>query len=441
MEGSGYPSNEDSDAKQTTPLPYREGKGESLRQIESNTNSGNKFWASKLIFSYPILEGTLSVGGEYSYNHRTDAYTFLASDYVPVKATDTEINEKSAAGFVEYGRQFGKVFAQAGLRYEHLTNDYYSPTPNPSLGGEGSIYSQDGDAAKSLSTPLPPEGGAGGEAFPTATLSVPIGKMQLSLSYRRDIQRPAYSSLTSSTIYVNRYTYQSGNPYLLPTYTHSLVFNAAYKWTNLTVNYGRLKDSETMSTEPFPGSTNPLISLVRPINSEEGYNQLSLSLSARPTIGKWHPMWYAFTVFQNYKSRRAGEASITLNDPYVTLIWNNDIELPHSFRLTANAQWATKGDYNNFSITAQRFNLTLGVQRDFRLRGFGIPNLGTLTADLRCVDVLNTNKTEAVIYGVRELTTSNPARRTFMLDLTWKFNEARSKYRGCGAGEKQKARM
>ena len=39
------------------------------------------------------------------------------------------------------------------------------------------------------------------------------------------------------------------------------------------------------------------------------------------------------------------------------------------------------GDYNNFSITAQRFN------------------------------------------------------------LNWKFNEARSKYRGSGAGEKQKARM
>ena len=35
----------------------------------------------------------------------------------------------------------------------------------------------------------------------------------------------------------------------------------------------------------------------------------------------------------------------------------------------------------------------------------------------------------------------NPTRRTFMLNLTWKFNEARSKYRGSGAGEKQKARM
>ena len=383
------------------------------REISSNTNSGNNFWASKLIFSYPVLKGNLSLGGEYSYNHRTDAYTFQASDYVPVKATDTEINEKSAAGFVEYGRQFGKVFAQAGLRYEHLTNDYFN------------FGVKEDEVCRNY-----------GDWFPTANISAPIGKLQLSLSYRRDIQRPAYSNLTSSTIYVNRYTYQSGNPYLKPTYTHSLVLNTAYMWANLSVNYGRMKNSETMSTEPFPGSTDPLISLVRPINSAEDYDQLSLSLSVSPTIGKWHPMWYAFTVFQNYKTPTADGSIKTLDKPYVTLVWNNDIELPHSFRLNANAQWSTKGDYNNFSITAQRFDLTLGVQRDFNLR-----RLGTLTADLRCYDILNTNKTAAVIYGIRELSTSNPARRTFTFDLVWKFNEARSKYRGSGAGEKQKARM
>ena len=383
------------------------------RIIESNTNSANNFWASKLIFSYPILKGNLSVGGEYSYNHRTDAYTFQASDYVPVKATDTEINEKSAAVFVEYGRQFGKLFAQAGLRYEHLRNDYFN------------FGVKEDEVCRDY-----------GDWFPTATLSAPIGKMQLSLSYRRDIQRPAYSSLTSSTMYANRYTYQSGNPYLKPTYTHSIVLNAAYQWANLTVNYGRLKNSETMSTEPFPGSTDPLISLVRPINSADDYNQLSLSLSANPTIGKWHPLWYAFTVFQNYKTPTADGTIKTLNDPYVTLVWNNDIELSHAFRLSANAQWATKGDYNNFSITAQRFDLTLGVQRDFNLR-----RLGTLTLDVRCVDVLNTNKSAAIVYGIRELSTDNPARRTFLVNLNWKFNEARSKYRGSGAGEKQKARM
>ena len=65
------------------------------RSIESNTSSRNNFWASKLILSYPVWQGNLSVGGEYSYNHRTDAYSFSATASVPVKATDTEINESS----------------------------------------------------------------------------------------------------------------------------------------------------------------------------------------------------------------------------------------------------------------------------------------------------------------------------------------------------------
>ena len=383
------------------------------RTIENNTDNANNFWATKLIFSYPVLKGNLSVGGEYSYNHRTDAYTFQASDYVPVKTTDTEINEKSAAGFVEYGRQFGKVFAQVGLRYEHLTNDYFN------------FGKREDEVCRNY-----------GDWFPTATLTAPVGMVQLSLSYRRDIQRPAYANLTSSTIYINRYTYQSGNPYLQPTYTHSLVLNASYKWANLSLNYARNKDVVTMSTEPFPGSEDPLVSLVRPINSADDYNQFTVNLSAMPTIGKWHPMWYAFAIFQNYKSPTADGSVLTLTRPYLTFVWQNDIELPKSFRLHAAAQWANKGDYNNNRIISNRLNVELGIQRDFNLR-----RLGQLTLDVRCVDIFNTNKTDAILYGIRELTVHNPARRTFLINLTWKFNEARSKYRGSGAGEKQKARM
>ncbi len=89
-----------------------------------------------------------------------------------------------------------------------------------------------------------------------------------------------------------------------------------------------------------------------------------------------------------------------------------------------------KNDYFNF-----------GKREDEVCRDFNLRRLGMLTLDVRCVDVLNTNKTAAVIYGIRELSTDNPARRTFLVNLNWKFNEARSKYRGSGAGEKQKARM
>ena len=383
------------------------------RSIESNTISSNNFWASKLIFGYPVWKGNFSLGGEYSYNHRTDAYDFMATDAVPVKTTDTEINEKSAAVFAEYGRQFGNVFAQLGLRYEHLTNDYFN------------FGKKEDEVCRDY-----------GDWFPTFVISAPIGKVQLSLSYRRDIERPNYSNLTSSTVYINRYTYQSGNPYLRPTYTHSLVLNTAYKWMNLTLNYGRIKDAFTMSTEPYPGSTDPFISLVRPINSQEDYDRLTVIASARPVIGCWHPTWSLVAMFQNYKSPTATGEVITLSQPWLNGSWSNTIELPRDLRLSADLEWATRGEYNNFHITKPRIVASLGLQKDFSLR-----RLGSLTADLRCIDIFNTNKTDAVIYGYRDLTVHNPARRTFTLVLTWKFNEARSKYRGSGAGDKQKARM
>ena len=383
------------------------------RSIQSNTVSSNNFWATKLIFGYPVMKGNFSLGGEYSYNHRTDAYDFMATDAVPVKTTDTEINEKSAAVFAEYGRQFGKVFAQVGLRYEHLTNDYFN------FGKKQDEVCRDY-----------------GDWFPTLVVSAPIGKVQLSLSYRRDIERPNYSNLTSSTVYINRYTYQSGNPYLRPTYTHSIVLNTAYKWMNLTLNYGRIKDAFTMSTEPYPGYTDPFISLVRPINSQEDYDRLTVIAYAQPVIGCWHPSWSVVAMFQNYKSPTATGEVITLSQPWINGSWRNTIELPHSLRLSADVEWATKGEYNNFHITKPRFVGSLGLQKDFSLR-----RLGTLTADLRCIDIFNGNQTDAILYGYRELTLHNPTRRTFTLDLTWKFNEARSKYRGSGAGDKQKARM
>ncbi|MBQ4367069.1 MAG: TonB-dependent receptor [Muribaculaceae bacterium] len=404
----------DTDSPSSTTELTKPAEGDVVtRSIESDTKNGNDFWATKLILSYPVWKGNLSVGGEYSHNHRTDAYTFTASEAVPVKATDTEINESSTSAFVEFGRSFGKVFTQVGLRYEHLSNDYFD------------FGKRQDEVCRNY-----------GDWFPTAVISVPVGKVQLSLSYRRDIQRPNYSNLTSSTTYLNRYSYQSGNPYLKPTYTHSLMLNGAYKWMNLSLNYARIKDAVTMSTEPFPGSDDPLVSLVRPINSDEDYNRLTVVYSMRPVVGCWHPIWNVYGVFQNYKSLKADGSSVTLNHPYFSLAWQNDIELPHGFRLNVGLLWNSKGDFGNYRITRSQFAANVGLQRDINLH-----RLGSLTVDLRCIDIFNSNKTGITIYGIRELTSSNPARRTFSIDLTWKFNKAQSKYRGSGAGDQQKARM
>lgn len=383
------------------------------RKVENFTLSKNRFWAARLILSYPLWNGTLSIGSEYSHNKRTDVYTVESDDDLPVKATDTEIKEAATAGFVEYGRQFGRLYAQIGLRYEYLNTAYYDS----------------GKKSEAMSRNY-------GDWFPTASLSMPIGKAQLSLSYRKDIVRPAYSQLANSTIYINRYTYQTGNPYLQPTYTSNLSLNAAYRALNLTLSYAHTKDVVTMLTEHYPGAEDPYLNIIHPVNSTRGYDKWIIIPSLRPNIGKWHPMWSLALVVQNYKTLVATGEEMTMNRPFLQMVWNNDVELPAHFRLNAYGRLTTKGDYDNLRMTETTCNIGLGIQRDFNLKA-----CGTLTADLRCSDIFNTNKVGCIIYGSRELTTYNPGRRYFSLDVTWKFNEARSKYRGTGAGKGQKARL
>lgn len=388
--------------------------------VKTFSETSNDFWATKLILSYPVWKGNLSAGGEYTHNSRTSAYTVNTEAQVATSNSDIDIRETSTSGFVEYGRTFKTLFVQAGLRYEHIANDYY-------------LYDvRQDDTSRSY-----------GDWFPTATLAYRTPhQVQLSLSYRKDIRRPAYDNLGSSIMYINKYSYQGGNPYLQPVYTHNLTLNAAYRWANAMVNFQRIKNDIVLQTKPFPGSTDPMVSLILPENSAEAYNRLFLSLSARPVIGLWHPAWTASLSLQNYKtltldpSTSSGQTTITLNHPYAWFVWDNDFILPHDWRINAQLQYGTKGDYMTYRMITHNWNSNIGIQKDLATR-----RCGKFNFDIRCYDPFNIAKTGTIVYGLRQIEAHNPARRTIMLDVTWRFNEAQKKYRGSGAGQSQKDRM
>lgn len=398
----------------TETTTYHDGRPKSVNTVSYNTPSKNDFWATKLIFAYPIWGGNLSAGTEYSYNSRNSIYNVVSQNQLAVTGSDTDIKESSMSGFVEYGRNFGRFYAQAGLRYEHLKNDYYD------------FGKRDDEVSRSY-----------GDWFPTLTLSYRTNSnLQLSLSYRKDIQRPAYDNLSSSVIYINKYSYQAGNPYLSPIYTHNLGLNAAYKWINASVEYQRIKNDIVLQTKPYPGSTDPMISLILPENSKDTYNRLIMSVSARPSIGVWHPRWMASFVAQNYKTLTLDGTMTTLNRPYVWLGWDNDFILPHDWRISAGVNMTGKGDYMSYRMIENSWNTSVVIQKDVNTR-----HLGKFTFDLRCYDPFNINKSANIVYGIRQIEGHNPARRTLTLDITWRFNEAQNKYRGSGAGESQKRRM
>lgn len=406
--------NRNTDNSNTTETTTDNTSGEAAKHIVDNhTRSTNNLLAAKLVLAHPVWEGNLSLGGEYSRNRRTDVYTYESSEVLPVKASDNVITENMSSAFVEYGRRFGTVFLQAGLRYEHLNNIYMD------------FGVKDNDMSRSY-----------GDFFPTAVISMPVGKTQLSLTYRKDINRPNYENLTNSTIYINRYTYQRGNPYLKPNYIHNLVFNMAYQWLNVSVTYGRDINFITMLTEPFPGSEDPYVSLLHPANSDKAFNKFSLGAYARPVISFWHPVFSAHVSFQDYKQMDMTGKMVTLNRPQVQLSWSNDFVLPRDYRLYLNMFGSTTGDYANYRMTRGHFTAVLGAQREFSLG-----QAGSLNVDVRAIDLLGTNVNKGTIMGVRELVCYNPAKTTFELNVTWKFNEAQKKYKGTGAGESMKSRM
>lgn len=84
--------------------------------VHSLTDKKYRLLASKLVLSYPLLGGELSLGGEYSNTHRTSKYKVVPTNFV--SDDDSRITESMASSFLAYSRDFGNVSMEAGLRYE-----------------------------------------------------------------------------------------------------------------------------------------------------------------------------------------------------------------------------------------------------------------------------------------------------------------------------------
>lgn len=120
--------------------------------------------------------------------------------------------------------------------------------------------------------------------FPSAFVSYQIDSSnQFSLSAGRRIDRPAFQKLNPFVFIINKYTYQTGNPYFLPQYTWNVELSHLYKDVVITsLSYSITKD---YFSQIFPVSNNGII-----IYTEGNLQQLqtlgaSVSLQLSPT--KW----------------------------------------------------------------------------------------------------------------------------------------------------------
>lgn len=384
---------------------YQEVNSDMQNQLVSSTTlKYNRLIASKMVLSYPLLGGDLSVGGEYSFTNRNTNYAIIPNTLAD-NVID-RIKEGMASAFVTYNRDFGKLNMEAGLRYENVDFKYYD---------DGKYMAEQSKTY--------------GEWFPSLSLSMPIGNVQMQLSYAADINRPNYWVLRSGVQYSNHYTYETGNPFLVSEISRNISYDLAYKWLTFNLTYEHVSDPIYQTVEMY--KDNAAIGLMRMINGKS-YNNVTSTLNLQPTFGIWHPMLSAMVEKQWFElETRDGRY---LNKPVAMFRFNNTFDTKWAM-FSVMMTYITKGYEENHYIYKPMFNTDLSIYKGFMK--------DCLTLQLYVSDVFGTNDSHIIgKYGkLKETVFDEFSTSKISLTVRYKFNTTRSKYKGTGAGDSQKNRM
>lgn len=384
---------------------YQEvGMNAQSQTVHSLTNKNYHLLASKLVLSYPLLGGELSLGGEYSNTHRTSKYQVVPTNFV--SDDDSRITESMTSSFLTYSRDFGNVSMEAGLRYEYIDFNYY----------EYGKY-------------VPEQSKSYGNWFPSLSVSLPVGNVQMQLSYAADINRPSYNYLRSGIQYDNRYTYETGNPFLVSEINRNLNYELAYKWLTFDMTYSHTSHPIMSTVETY--KDNPAIGLMKPVNGNS-YNDVEASINLRPSFGIWYPSFTASVDKQWFDMETHDGKS--LNKPMASFRFDNTLNTKLGM-FTWMMSYITKGHEKNQYLYKPMFCTNVSAYKAFLK--------DRLSFQLFIYDLFGTNDSHMIAHfgKIKEMVYDGLSTSKVSLTVRYKFNTTRSKYKGTGAGESQKNRM
>jgi len=380
------------------------GSPESIQSIHSDRATYNHLFASKLVLSLPFASGYLSLGGEFSTSSRKSRYSVLPRELV--NDDDSQIKEDMTSLLVEYSKTFGKLYIQAGMRYEHIHFNYY--------------YRDILVAKQSKSY---------GNFFPSLALSMPIGNTQMQLTFATDIYRPSYYELRDGIQYNNRYTYDSGNPFLVPSISRNFGYALSWKWLYLSTMYTHV--SNEVCTLVHTYKDKPQTTLARPENIPS-YNNMQVSVALNPKFGIWSPtlemmvskQWF---LMDTYKRE-------SLNHPIVSFQLNNTFDTKWvTVSILMSAQ--TEGNMGNKFVRRGYFNTDMSIYKSL------LNN--QLTLQFYVSDLFGTADACYIFHSGPNRSTYYKSYSSSSVNFTirYQFNVTNSKYKGTSAGKAQRSRM
>ena len=375
------------------------------RSLHSVNNVRNELFAGKLVLSWPLWNGTLTAGGEANYTHRNDDY-FNSFHLVP--SSETEVKEQNYSVFVEYSRMTPIGQVRGGLRDEYVKTGYYSQ--GVLIDGQSRHFNH---------------------LFPSVSLSTRVGNVKGLLSYAMKIRRPTYFELSNMTYYSNRFTWQSGNPYLKPTIINNVSLDATWKFLSLNVSYSHLRDVVMQLGRQVEGHESTTLIYQDNIDKKD---VLSASLTAAPQFGLWHPQ-LTLSVMKEWMRIPMPTGYYSPERPIWSAQWNNTFKFSPSWTGSLSLDWQGKGDIENISSRSHQFDLYIGLTKTFLDDRLSVKVAGH--------DLFHRNGQDVLVHFGELTLWQHRTNETRYAEVTvrYHFNWTRSKYKGTGAGNQEKNRL
>ena len=366
-----------------------------------------RLMATELYASHPFLKGNFSFGVDFTNSSREEN---SESENSIMAGENNKIQELNMAYYVETMQHLGNVTFRIGGRYEHVNSEYF-------IGGrknheQSHVYDK---------------------FFPTASLSLPIGKTMVQLSYSKQCYRPLYSQLSNTVHYVNKYLYQSGNPYLQPSYSDNISLNLRYRWLALTANYKKVQNQIITSYTYYDDSKT--IALLKKENSRNSLSNLQIMASFMPGFlwKCYYPVLACGVVSQFYKIDYRGNIK-HVNNPLVVVKFNNIFKFHNNYMATVNYSWRSEGNSENIKMgSIGQINLSLAKDLSKKWN-----------VKLSANDIFNTARknTFTIFCGMNDVYIEKAASvRAVECIVRYKFNTVKIKYKGKGAGKKEMDRL
>lgn len=376
------------------------------RDVASQSKIRNSMFAAKLILGRQMLNGTFRIGIEAISSDRHDDYTISGTSIVA--DTYSRLRETQLNPFAEYQKTLSNGQLNLGLRYEHVAFKY----------DKNNIY--DAEQSRTFDN-----------LFPYISLGMKVGKTMLNLSYSVKTKRPTYRQLSSNVSYINHFSLQSGNPNLKSEHIHDISLMGVWKFVQFVCSWQDNRDAIIFWDEAVPSSSSITQLQYKNLTS---LKSISTMVSVAPNIGIWSPQ-FTLGLRKQWLDLDTPRGSINLGKPMVQAGLDNSFSLPLGITANINMNYRSMGDYQNVHINRNSYTLGLSITKSF----FN----GALDLKVEGSDLLHLNKDGNHMYSHRMDINQRNSYDTRELGITmrYNFNVAKSKYKGTGAGNAEKARL